>query len=87
MGKKAEAFATDEHGKTRKQNTSFRAGCVSDGWARKHKHLPRKEEQEEAEALATDEHGITRKRQNQRHGKDRSRSTSIATELHGKTRK
>ena len=23
------------------KNTAFRAGCVSDGWARKHKHLPR----------------------------------------------
>jgi hypothetical protein len=31
LDKKAEALATDEHGKTRKENTAFRAGCVSDG--------------------------------------------------------
>ena len=32
----AEELATDEHGTTRKQNKSFRAGCVSDGWTPSH---------------------------------------------------
>jgi len=39
LGKKAEAFARDEHGITRKENTAFRARSVSDGI--KNKHLPR----------------------------------------------
>jgi hypothetical protein len=30
--RRKDIFATDEHGKTRKQNISFRAGSVSDGW-------------------------------------------------------
>ena len=36
-----------------KKNTAFRAGCVSDGWARKQKHLPRKD---------TEKHGKDRSR-------------------------
>ena len=42
----AEEFATEKHGKTRKEDThtAFRAGCVSDGIKNEHSHgITRKE--------------------------------------------
>ena len=77
---------------------SFRAGCVSDGWARKQKishGITRKEDTSFRAGCVSD--GIKNKHlpriNTELHGKDRSRDTegrisgSIATEGHGKTRK
>jgi len=76
LGKKAEAFATDKHGITRKEDQE-ESRSICHGRTRNFTEGRTLHSEPDASAtvgqesrnIATDEHGISRKRQKQRHGK------------------